>query len=558
MDAEYQAIRDGILESIRCMRDDPEQLGLLLMGSLSQGVGNELSDIDVLAVDFSGQDYGMPVRQLTHVGQQRCEIYFASPADLKGLSERMQDEKLQMDSMPVAAQRELFVRIAFGKPLRNIPETEEAVATITPARASKMLCDFHDSVTSQLVADTVALQAVGATELAAGKARQALEHRLSAIINGQGDLLLTSVKYLEPMMAKLTQRQGEAGDLLALYKRYLPADPETYIAEAFAGLGIDDGQVDRLQASMTFHMAQDLRMADLVNSVSLMQGDRFYVANPAYCDAVRSVAGGPIALAGLDAMGRSAVRSLVEAKLGEIRLQDRPLAGLFPRLYPHEGVRWMSGGVIWPADCDEAVIRTNCSPEDIVDIFTAIFMAGITYANSQEDAVGAIRKHRWSEVEISLKRMAASLVAIGLAYNSVVIDIAIWNHFPQILRMVSRVPGLHAWIPEVRDMASRNISDARSATEMVQALERMRRMLPDTLMTELERSMADGEVHEEVIVRRGNILAQISREVHAEKFVREDRTAMSNGQRKFLELQQRASKNWSRADDLAQELAELA
>lgn len=539
--------RSKLESALRPMVDDPERFGLLLIGSNAMGLGNELSDIDVVAIDYSGRDYGMPARQLTHVGQQRCEIYFVSDNDLSELSR-------QFDDPPAfkTPEWDLFLRIAYGLPVQRAEQVEKSIAQFPRSRAQQTLSVHLERSIATALAQASKLNEIGLGDVGASLVRAAAGDMLRLLISREGTHLVTSEKYIETIADKVLAQSDVASCLLGIWRNRLPGDDGLCCQTACRIWEQLRDEACLVLPEAAFAWRDDVVLIDVLDMTAIRHGQSLYVIQPGFEAAYERLIGrGPNSDDLRDpgvrrALGDSLLSGLANVVVDGARF-DFDLSRPDPAL-----CRVSLRGFDWPSGYASTLYRVPLALEDLPALATSIYSAGIDFACSKEDAVGAIRSERWWEVDNSLKRMLRDLAVIEMAHHGVNIHILNWN-FPLLRRAASEDRRFEHWrdiLSQANAMTVSNRGEARALMELVSAA---RQRIPDHVLGMLERSTENGRVHEEVVVGLGTKIAKL-RELVDGALWGNDKGYKRATNAFFAELQERADKNWSRTDDPLKEL----
>ena len=108
----------------------PDGAGILLTGSLADGLGNGYSDIDIEVLDPLADAVGIG-RHYAALGHQRVEVFFPSRADLKGLSDRAKRWRRDGGHVPLGILKE-YHNYCYGYPLQNRDVVEAMTADFNP------------------------------------------------------------------------------------------------------------------------------------------------------------------------------------------------------------------------------------------------------------------------------------------------------------------------------------------------------------------------------------------------------------------------------------------
>jgi hypothetical protein len=547
-----EQIRTGVLQALGCTERQLDRTGILLIGSLSQGLGTELSDVDVVVIDFSTLTEGPPVRQLTHIGQQRCELYITSFAALTTMAHSLAE--LPGDHVgPIVSQQhtrelELFSRIAFGRAIGGEECCQEVLQLYSRSRARELLVRFHQTVLSSKQWEADVLFKLGLPQIASSALREALNHELKRRASDAGRFALIGDKHLAEVIRAIWPEPSEIDELLALWAR---RDPIT-IAEYDALLP------GRLRSDARF-ACPDIEIVRLVSSSVVRHGSRTFLIRPGKEAIVARLASAEgTALNALDPAAQPVARDLFELGLGRVTEAGRVLALSLERGAPAAtGLTYL--GPAWPRAAAGSLLRLPWDLSQLADLAWEIGISGIFFANRQEDAVGAIRQRRWSQVDACFKSMVTWICWGLLAAKG--ID----PRRPQplddywVLELVRRTPALREAAKAAEHALATTATDHRSAAEGYARIEALLRTAPRGLWGPIVRSMEDGRVHNEVIVGLGNTWARIARGQGLEpRQLQRDRSEMAEPDSLFNRMQPKLSVDWKRRDDIKAELAAVA
>lgn len=545
-------IERPVLGAISQMCDYHDQLGLIVIGSMAHQLDNATSDIDIMAVDFSGRDYGVPVRQLTHVGKQRCEIYFASPRDLEALSEKYSNPPAISDH-----QYELYLRICYGHPVNRLEQIADSLPSYTRHIARERFRDFLGLTTLRAITEAKAALALGLDAIAVCQARLAVRDMLRNAVNEDGRYFTTSEKYLVTLAERLNVHGTQVRDLLLLWGDRIPAEASTYVCRVVKTWnditkgGYNNEDIESLKLVKN----EELEVVEVMNARALRDGDVLFLVRPDCGERLEGLLKrGAVAIGDLDAGERELASALVRHSLASLRSETITIKFHAPS-WPGDiaPCAVTTEGHDWPIGCVEPLIKLALSLKQISTLAYAVFINGINYANAREDAVGAIRSRRWSQVDGALARMATSIVLAYLAYRGVDVRPEYWN-YAGIHKLLERDEVGEKLSALIVSAANITVDDEISALSLYRVVERLDLMIPQHILKMLRKSMENGDIHEYIVVDVGNRLAALAALARGDRWGGPDRRAMSGGSPHFREMQQKASKKWSRSDDIRKEL----
>ena len=547
-------VRRGICEALGPMVSNPEDYGIIIMGSTAQGLDNERSDIDAIIVDFSGKDYVNIQRQLTHSGERRCELFFASPGDLKKLSD-------DFVSTPKSHSHrfETFLRIAYGLPLQRIEDLEPIVQKFPREHAITLLSHLFKRALSPRFDEAAVLRGLGFEDLAVGAMHEALGIALKLIVVQAGRYLPSTIKHLDVQLSR-SNPDDSAQRLFALWMDEVPADSAAYLDSAH------DMLLQRFDflgnhcrfSNAEFCVDEQVSTIQIVSAAGLVrEQDAFLIRPGLEAAAVALLQRRRVLVVDLLEEERSVAHSLYEHGLAHVEYAGRRFAGKRPQhKLGASAVMITAEGHEWPDEADRALVRLEIDLKSLSRLALCVFNQGIMYASAKEDAVGAIRAQNWFQVDVSLRKMANTIAIMALAYRGVdVIDRANWE-YRKAKALVELSPETRPLGALLQSIHSVRVSDHMTAEYVSGVIDDMLKIMPSLPLGALDRCLEDGDMHEYIIVEIGNRLGKFAATVQIAN-PSGPRDAMSDTASAFSSLQKRASKSWKRSDDIAMELARL-
>ena len=559
MQPEHHIYKLKIIDAITPMVDHPDQFGVLLMGSIAQDLGTQLSDIDALVIDFSGGSYDRPVRQLTHSGAQRCEFFFSTPARLTELSKEFTWEHV-LASDPVAPRVEhvsrsldFLLRVAWGVPLHLTDQVEEARQCFPKSTGIEILDHLHTRRFESKMAEAQLLMELGHGHLAAEAAREAAGFFLKRLVNAEGKFLTTRNKHLEEQVARSKLTGPNISKIMECWKARRYPDPQLYATELLSLMGtrIAAGNpVIRMSDSSVRikHLASGAVITGPRGTYLIKSGYEKKVAAFLSCEEVDWT---EVASQDREILREMYAHGMVEISRGIHAFRDE-----LPIVYPEPTAPCItSTGHEWRQGYEGYFLPLQATWENICTSASEVFMSGILYANLKEDAIGAIRNAWWGAVDVCFRKMVRWVCVAALAYRGINTRVGTPLDDVWVYETIKRVPSM-AYLYEVAQRALEvSVRDRISAIEAYRRVETARNLLPALLWDELERSMESGQAHQATIVDLGNVWARLRiSEGTDSSSLGHDREEMARTGGAFQRLQRSADLIWDRKDDVLKEL----
>lgn len=545
-------VESAALECLARLVDRPGDFGLLVIGSLAHGLETDRSDIDVIAIDFSGANYGEPVRQLTHIGSQRCEMFFASPKDLADLCQAVTASSSETAFSNAGFNFELFVNIAFGKAITRKADVDNAIADFTPREAAARTSQVHLSQRDAKRWEAEVFDWLGLHQLAASSAREAIGRHLKHLVSREARFPCLGDKKLEQQIDICGLMSEEMARLVQLWRMRPPYPPLAYVADAL--LALPGGRADIGDTLCTFG---DLRMLPLVTGSVLEGNGGTWLVRPGREERVGGLlARIPCRITDLEHCCRASIRELFLGGEASFAHHGNLLTRKgMPDARRCADISITFSGHEWTGSGKGDLLSLKVGHSVIASRATEVIVHGILFANLREDAVGAIRLQNWRQVDSCFRQMVFSLVRTVLAslghptMERGLIDEG-WA-----MHLLSRRDECRGHLSNAKRALEIEVANAAMARAAFDRICTLRNQLSDGIWGDVERSMENGNAHLFAVVHLPNEWARIRLEAGTlTEDLGANRRRMMDSEGTFGTLQRRASLDWNRADDIRNEL----
>lgn len=542
-------IRARVLTLLAPLHPTPERLGLLLIGSLAQGLGNTLSDVDVVAIDFRSGDHRPPSRTYGYLDGRRCDVWLVTVADLADLTRRADADFSAYDAWGISG---LYFRIAFGLPIQNAEETAATTAAFSRQRTSATLTAVHAEGAVGAIERALVMDQLGLWQEAAAAFRNAVGHHLKLVVARTGCYAVTGSKYLAVQLAR-SAAPAEYAALLDLWRIRLPDDPKRYIRNCAAELTRHGVRVER-DALSTAHLVKEVERLRLVDAPALRHDDRLFLVDPN----LEPDLGVLLERRSWQLSGDASIRhlrltrALFQYGLVRIEREGKSFNAASPRKSdPVALPSFAADGPRWPAGACRALVPVDVSSDQMLRLACRIFEQTIIYANSKEDVVGAIRERAWSQVEVKLRDMMTAIAIIALANRAILVPDTSSAADAHLHASLVRDPDLAAIGALFWDLMRLGVEDSRAARGAIDLVEGAAALLPAYLLAEGGRCMESGEIYRRFVLELGGRLVKLARQANLRDAITFDGGDAEDAAPGADAL------CWFRVDDMRAELARL-
>lgn len=548
---EIESLRQMILSAMLRMHPAPGELGIVLVGSLAQGLGNSLSDIDVIAIDFDATRQLAPLTKYAHIGGRRFEAFFVGPGDLRDLAHQFEVEPKAYDAWGMSG---LYFRIAYGLPLHNDAEVQRVTAAFSKARSSEILSAVHERGALNALNETCVLTQLQLHADAAAALRRGIGHHLKRLVCGSKRYAVTGSKYLQVQLSRCAEEE-EYSALLELWRTRLPSNPADYVETGLTELIRAGYAIDRDSATK-IRLVDGVDCTRLVTKPGVRHGKEIFLVNPACENAVAAFCGAGEHELGsfLPADMLGVAQAFYRYGLATIEQGARTYAASACRSEPARLLDLGAEGPAWPEGSDDVLTSLDTSFEEMVELCCCIFEQAIIYSNSKEDVVGAIRALQWSQVEVKLRDMMTAVGVIALANRGLLSRDATSTGDVSILHCLVKDAALSAFGECFRDLMQLKIDGKESARVAIALIEKSVQRLPSHVLADAGRCMEDGRLYRAIVLDLGAKLAELSRKIGGSSAAFEgsrfDNVATSDAT-------EGDALSWFRRDDMSEELMKI-
>ena len=546
-------LKSGIVEALSAMVDNVDDFGLLLVGSLAHGLFTDRSDIDVVAIDYSGKDYGIAMRRLTHVGNRRCEIFVASPKDLASLHASVTGDGLGTGSLSMATLNyDLFINVAFGIPLTRTDDVLDSVRAFTRERASELACNFDIAKRNFRRWESEILEWLGLEDLAAGAARSAVAHHIMFLINKVGRFPCLSDKRLELLLDRSGLGDNHVQELVALWKAKPETIDDSYLPRVQRALGgpcLDNGSARAIMDETRFY--------PLLEGAIVNRDQVSILVKPGHEEQVEQFMSRPnVLLCDIPDDMRPLVKILFEN--GAASFEQGPLAlkktGILCRGTKRE-IDIGYAGHAWRSEWSSNVALIEITHQEIVAMVEVIILNGVLYANLKEDVVGAIHARSWPQIDSCFRRMVSQICTAFIASKR--LGLVFLNSVEEywLLEILKRSGEHSHFLSLAINALNMQVSDRQSAINAFDQLQKLQDCLAPSVWGDIVNCMESGETHNRIIVGLLSAWAEIKlQSASSGADVASHRRKWMDRSDKIGEQQKHASFAWERTDDIKREL----
>lgn len=400
------------------------KFGVAIFGSVAEGLGNSLSDIDILLVYEDPNADKVPMREMTFIDDRRCEIFVKTIDELEGLASRVNS---WADAIPMKGLPEFLwaidtsQRIANCIPVEGADIINRAKGLFSKEHIARVVCNYEREEMRDCFNKAFACSVLGLHEQSRVLATEALVHAMGLYCSKRGDTY-RSPKFIMAKLQRLGFDHGRINEIRQILARSTMPHQSMEFMEEIMEAAKTFGEV-LVPAPFDLVAATDLKFFTIGSSCFLASSSNVFLVSRTHEERARDLS-----------MGRAVRSTNVDADKEFAEFLGIALAsGLI-------GARWSddSGSRTYfrYVDSLEACSSFHVTFSDVsVDVehqsmllvkldttADTLIQAGINlgqdamlYSNRREDALGALRERRWDEVEHALREMTYAVchIAIG-------------------------------------------------------------------------------------------------------------------------------------------------
>jgi hypothetical protein len=451
-----------------------EKAGVMLTGSIAEGLGNAYSDIDLEVVDPAWKA-GTGGRHYSHLDGQRIEIFFWTPSELERLAAEINDSPVEQWNYETLHLLKRYHHYCYAFPVQN----PDLVAAITTAFSQTALVTRVVAVCAGQAQHEAclgrALMAVVRNREAVYHLRQAAALAAASWAGSRGETFLGErPKWLAPLLV----RAGLSADLYAKYQTFMRSHEascdgsvEDRCRALFDSLNVS---TDCFDATISIQLGENVRAWDFgsaVHAVRQSPGEpRLYRLNDRASLLWRELQSGASQPSNLR------THSKYSAEAGSLHLHGLVRLSVLPWLrdwvYPTMPTRGEHVSVCFDgikARESSAVVLADMTPEVFARAGGALLTAAFYLANVREDLAGALDGGQWAVLEVALEWAVGWAAIAVLASQGICLASPTQGALPALEHLPGVAPELFDEAHHIARWPVRDATDAHAALEALHA-----------------------------------------------------------------------------------------
>jgi len=397
----------------------PSGCGLILTGSIGDGFGNSLSDIDVIVLDPADQHHPT-LRQMTHINGRRCEYFLRSAPRLKQYAdsiERFMHDDCSFESEDFDRYIRFYHEISRGIVLGGESVVAQARTYFDTEKLDSVILRAEKYRATKSIQIALACADLGLPEIAFQFSLKALRHALSHFAATKG-LTNRAEKFVFSKARRANIDSGLLAQVMSFFVQNQTATNSETVQNAarlVAAIGV------RPSVSNAEVVLRDkLRHAIIWDQDFLASSRELFRVRPNARQTAQFVANreGPVKIESLTADQRELYGELVSHGIVDIVLPDIEVRWGTTRNPAHQcqpfQVTW--SGILLDADQAAACLtKLDACVDLVIQCGLKLSQAAMEYSNMKEDVLGALQYERWDEVRHGFIKMGYALCTIALA-----------------------------------------------------------------------------------------------------------------------------------------------